>query len=132
MDRTRPTGKLLDWRSIGTRPLGRPRQRWQENIMEDLKKLKVKNWKETAKGRRLGCEGENPQMVVVPNDDESVAVFCACKIIQLVFVVFCVVRVVHKFDFKTDINDTPYKCGPVERSSYSDRICMFLTGSVCF
>jgi hypothetical protein len=31
-----------------TRPVGKPRQRWQE----DLKKLKVKNWKETAKDRR--------------------------------------------------------------------------------
>jgi hypothetical protein len=35
-----------------TRPVGRPRQRWQENVTEDLKKLKVKNWKETAKDRR--------------------------------------------------------------------------------
>jgi hypothetical protein len=30
----------------------RPRQRWQENVMEDVKKLKIKNWKETAKDRR--------------------------------------------------------------------------------
>jgi hypothetical protein len=37
---------------MGTRPIGRPRQRWQEGIMEDLKKLKVKIWKETAKDRR--------------------------------------------------------------------------------
>jgi hypothetical protein len=37
---------------MGTRPVGRPRQRWQEDVMEDLKKLKVKNWKETAKDRR--------------------------------------------------------------------------------
>ena len=26
MDRARPTGKLLNWKHIGTRPLGRPRQ----------------------------------------------------------------------------------------------------------
>jgi hypothetical protein len=52
MDRARPTGKLLDWRPIGNRPVGRPRQRWQEDVMEDLKKLKVKNWKEKAKDRR--------------------------------------------------------------------------------
>jgi len=36
---------------MGTRPVGRPRQRWQD-VMENLKKLKVKNWKETAKDRR--------------------------------------------------------------------------------
>jgi hypothetical protein len=42
--------------------------------MEDLKKLKVKNWKEAAKENleRFGSEDENAQRVVVPNgDDES-------------------------------------------------------------
>ena len=52
MDQARPTRKLLDWKPIGTRPVGRPRQRWQEDVMEDLQKLKVKNWKEAAKDRR--------------------------------------------------------------------------------
>ena len=28
MDRARPNRKLLDWRPVGTRPVGRPRQRW--------------------------------------------------------------------------------------------------------
>jgi hypothetical protein len=51
MDRARPTGKLLDWKRMGTRLVGRPRQRWQEDVMEDLKKLKIKKWKETAKDR---------------------------------------------------------------------------------
>jgi hypothetical protein len=48
MDRARSTGKLLDWRPMGTRPVGRSRQRWQGDDMEDLNKLKVKNWKETS------------------------------------------------------------------------------------
>ena len=52
MDQARPTRKLLDWKPMGTRPVGRPRQRWQEDVIEDLKKLKIKNWKETAKARR--------------------------------------------------------------------------------
>ena len=52
MDQARPTGKLLDWRRMGTRPVGRPRQRRQEDVMVELKKLKVKNWKEAAKDRR--------------------------------------------------------------------------------
>ena len=34
MNRARPTGKLLDWRHMGARPVGRPRQRWQEDVME--------------------------------------------------------------------------------------------------
>jgi len=52
MDQARPTRKLLDWRPMGTRPVGRPRQRWQEDVMEDLKQLKVKYWKEIAKEGR--------------------------------------------------------------------------------
>jgi hypothetical protein len=52
MDLARPTRKLLDWRPMGTRAVGRPRQRWQEDVMENLKKLKVKHRKETAKDRR--------------------------------------------------------------------------------
>jgi hypothetical protein len=52
MDQTRPTRKLLDWKPMGTRPVGRSKQRWQESAIEDLKQLKVKNWKETAKDRR--------------------------------------------------------------------------------
>ena len=42
----------LDLKPMGTRPVGRPRQRWQEDVMEDFKKLKIKNWKEKAKARR--------------------------------------------------------------------------------
>jgi len=52
MDQEKPTRKLLDWRPVGTRPVGRSRQRWQEDVMEDLKKLKVKNWKKISKDRR--------------------------------------------------------------------------------
>ena len=52
MDQARTTRKLLVWKPMGTRPEGRPRQRWQEDVMKDFKKLKIKNWKETAKDRR--------------------------------------------------------------------------------
>jgi hypothetical protein len=51
MDQARPTRKPLDWKTMGTRRVRRPRQRWQEDVMEDLKKLKAINWKETGKGR---------------------------------------------------------------------------------
>ena len=29
MDEERPARKLLDWKPMGTRPVGRPRQQWQ-------------------------------------------------------------------------------------------------------
>jgi len=36
MNQARPTRKLVDWKPMGTRPVGIPRQRWQENVMEVL------------------------------------------------------------------------------------------------
>ena len=42
MDKARSTRKLLGWKPMGNRPVGRPRQRWQEDVMEDLKKAKSK------------------------------------------------------------------------------------------
>ena len=32
LDKARPTRKLLDWKPVGTRPVGRPRQRWQKDV----------------------------------------------------------------------------------------------------
>jgi hypothetical protein len=65
MDQAGQTRKLLDWKLMGTRPVGRPRQRWQEDVMEDLRKLKEEKWKETAKDRRSGRDlaekAKNPQ-----------------------------------------------------------------------
>ena len=52
MDQAKPTRTLLDWKLMATRPVGRPRQRWQEDVMEDFKKLKIKTWKKAAKDRR--------------------------------------------------------------------------------
>jgi len=75
MDQARPARKLLEWETMGTRPVGRPRQRWQEDVMEDLKKLEVKNWKETAEGRRtwrdLAEKTKTHKRVVVPNVDDK-------------------------------------------------------------
>ena len=52
MDQAKPTRKLLDWKTMGKRPVGKTRQRWKQVVTEDLKKLKVKGWKEAAKDRR--------------------------------------------------------------------------------
>jgi hypothetical protein len=52
MDQARPTRKLLEWKPIGTRPLGRPRQRWQEDVMEDLKKVENKKLEGNSSGQK--------------------------------------------------------------------------------
>ena len=33
MDQARPNINVLDWEPMGTRPVGRPRQRWQEDVI---------------------------------------------------------------------------------------------------
>jgi len=55
MDQARPTRKLLDWKPMRTRPVGRTRQRWQEDVMEDLIKLKkLKTGKRQLRIEELG------------------------------------------------------------------------------
>ena len=36
--------------------MGRPRLRWLDQVEEDLKKMKVRNWREKCKGKRLWNE----------------------------------------------------------------------------
>jgi hypothetical protein len=42
--------KILTGKTIGKRPLGRPRHRWQDNIRMDLKEIGIitRNWIDSA------------------------------------------------------------------------------------
>jgi hypothetical protein len=35
---------VYKWKPIVTRPLGRPKNIWDDDIKNDMKKLKIKNW----------------------------------------------------------------------------------------
>jgi hypothetical protein len=74
-DQATSTRKPVDWKPMGTRPVERPRQQWQEDDMEDLKKLEVKNWKETAKDRRtwsnLAEKVKTCKGLLCQNDDDD-------------------------------------------------------------
>ena len=54
MDQARPTRKVLDWKPMGIRAVGRSRQRWQEDVMEDLKKWKLKTGRKWLRTEELG------------------------------------------------------------------------------
>jgi len=56
MDTTRTVKKLTEWESYSSRLVGRPRLRWLDQVEEDLKKIKVRNWREKCKDRRLWNE----------------------------------------------------------------------------
>jgi len=56
MDTIRTVKKLTEWETCSSRPVGRPRLRWLEQVEEDLKKMKVRNWREKCKDKRLWNE----------------------------------------------------------------------------
>jgi hypothetical protein len=56
MDTTRTVKKLTEWKPRSLRPMGIPRLRWLNQVEEDLKKMKVRNWREKCKDRRMWNE----------------------------------------------------------------------------
>jgi len=60
--------------------------------MEDLKKLKVKNWKEIAKDRRtwrdLAEKSRNSQRVIVPNDDDDDFIYVQLVVCYINTIIF--------------------------------------------
>jgi hypothetical protein len=41
MEKTRTTRKITEWTPYKTRPFGRPRLRWMDQVEEDLKRMKI-------------------------------------------------------------------------------------------
>ena len=44
MPDTRTTEKILKLNPLTNRPKGRPKNRWEDNIIQDLHQMKIKNW----------------------------------------------------------------------------------------
>jgi hypothetical protein len=36
--------KIYKWTPLTTRQKGRPKQRWEDNVMQDIRQMKIKNW----------------------------------------------------------------------------------------
>ena len=45
--------KIIDWDSIGIRTKGRPKNRWRDEAIHDLKKLNLRNCIKFVKGRKV-------------------------------------------------------------------------------
>ena len=43
--------RVYKWKPMLTRPLGRPKNRWEDDIINDIKKLKIKNWTRNIQDR---------------------------------------------------------------------------------
>jgi hypothetical protein len=60
LDTIRTVKKLTEWEPCSSRAVGRPRLRWLDQVEEDLKKMKVRIWREKCKDRRLRNEIVKP------------------------------------------------------------------------
>jgi len=43
--------KIKRWKPMSKRPIGRPKLRWEDDILEDIKSMNVRNWKNVAQNR---------------------------------------------------------------------------------
>jgi len=43
--------KIKRWKPMTKRPIGRPKTRWEDDVLEDVKKMKVRVWKKVAQNR---------------------------------------------------------------------------------
>jgi hypothetical protein len=55
----RPCGKerevtrIYKWKSFASRPIGTPKDRWDDDVRKDLQTMKTKNWKKSVLNRDL-------------------------------------------------------------------------------
>ena len=45
----------MEWNPKGMRAKGRPKNKWKDGVLNDVKKLKVKNWTYLVKDRNAWC-----------------------------------------------------------------------------
>jgi len=40
--------KIKRWKSMSKRPIGRPKTRWEDDVLEDIKSINIGNWQKVA------------------------------------------------------------------------------------
>jgi hypothetical protein len=43
--------KIKRWKPLSKRPIGRPKTRWEDGVLEDIKSMNVSNWRKVAQNR---------------------------------------------------------------------------------
>ena len=43
--------KIKRWKPMSRRPIGRPKTRWEDDVLEDIKSINISNWKKVAQNR---------------------------------------------------------------------------------
>ena len=44
--------KIKRWKPMSKRPTGRPKTRWEDDVLEDIKSININNWKKVAQNRK--------------------------------------------------------------------------------
>jgi hypothetical protein len=52
MPEERVATNIYKWKPYATRPKGRSRLRWEDEVRNDLRKMGVKNWKQRVQERK--------------------------------------------------------------------------------
>jgi hypothetical protein len=42
--------KIERWKPMSKRPIGRPKTLWEDDVLEDVRRLNVNNWKQSCTG----------------------------------------------------------------------------------
>ena len=40
--------KIKRWKPVSITPIGRPKTRWEDDVLEDIKSINIRNWKKVA------------------------------------------------------------------------------------
>jgi hypothetical protein len=51
MPKEREVTRFYNWKQFTCRPVGRPKNRWEDNVRKDLQTMKIKNWKKSVLNR---------------------------------------------------------------------------------
>jgi hypothetical protein len=43
--------KIKRWKPMSKRPIGRPKIRWEDDVLEDISSMNVRNWRNVAQNR---------------------------------------------------------------------------------
>jgi len=43
--------RIKRWKPMSKRPIGRPKTRWDVDVLEDIKNMNVRNWKKVTQNR---------------------------------------------------------------------------------
>ena len=51
MPQEREVARIYKWKPLASRPIGRPKIRWEDDIRKDLQMLRIKTWKKKVLDR---------------------------------------------------------------------------------